>query len=89
MKRLKDLLSYINGKEDAKTSAPAGIEHRGGNLTLGCYNGDRPLKGILDEVKIWNEPLSAKDIEVDMKGLKAVSPNQKIPSLWGFIKGSK
>ena len=81
-----DLISYIDGEEDARTQAPAGIEHSGGSLSLGTYGG-RPLRGILDEVKIWNEALSQADIQADMGGGgKAVSSGGKLATLWGQLK---
>lgn len=86
--KTKELLSYIDGKEDAKISAPGGIEHRGGLLTLGTY-ADRFLKGKLDEVKIWNEPLSKEKIEADMKGPLAVSSIGKAATLWSQIRSCK
>jgi len=84
----KELISYIDGEVDAETSAPAGIEHRGGPLTLGTYSG-RPLKGLLDEVKIWNEALSQEDIQTDMKGLTPVDSRGKLTALWGQLKSSE
>jgi len=83
-----DLISYIDGEVDAETQAPAGIEHRGGPLTLGTYSG-RPLKGMLDEVKIWNEALSQEDIQADMKGPQSVNPGEKLVTLWGQLKLSE
>jgi hypothetical protein len=82
------LISYIDGEEDARTTVAGGIEHRGGPLTLGDYN-NRPLKGRLDEVKIWNEALSQEDIQVDMKGLVSVSSCGKLATLWGQVKSPK
>lgn len=86
--KTKELLSYIDGKEDAKISAPGGIEHRGGLLTLGTY-ADRFLKGRLDEVKIWNEPLPKEKIEADMKGPLAVNSVRKFVTLWSQLKSCK
>jgi hypothetical protein len=80
-----DLVSYIDGEEDAKTIAPGGIGQSGGPLTLGDYN-NRPLKGRLDEVKIWNEALSQQDIQADMKGPQSVNHGGKLVTLWGQLK---
>jgi hypothetical protein len=83
----EDLVSYIDGEEDARTVAPGGIGQSGGPLTLGDY-ASRPLRGIIDEVKIWNEVLSQADIRADMnaEGGDAVSSRGKLASMWGHIR---
>jgi hypothetical protein len=82
----EDLLTYIDGVEDARTVAPGGIGQSGGPLTLGDYSG-RVLRGILDEVKIWNEALSQSEIQADMgMATTAVSSHGKLSALWGQIK---
>jgi len=84
-----DLISYVDGEEDARTQAPDGIGYRGGPLTLGDYGG-RPLKGLLDEVKIWNEALPQADIRADMEGgLTSVDSHGKLAALWGQIKSPR
>lgn len=58
------------------------------HLTLGTY-ADRFLKGKLDEVKIWNEPLSKEKIEADMKGPLAINSIGKSAALWSQIRSYK
>lgn|GEM_PF-1027375 len=84
----EDLVSYIDGVEDARIVAPGGIGQSGGPLTLGDYS-SRPLKGRLDEVKIWNEALPQADIQADMKGLQAVNAHGKLSTLWGKIRSNE
>jgi len=79
------LMSYVDGGLDAGIDAPAGLEQRiGGPLTLGTYT-DRFLKGILDEVKIWNEALSEDKIKGDMMPTP-VNSLGKLAVTWGKIK---
>ncbi len=85
----EDLLTYVDGVEDARTVAPGGIGQSGGPLTLGDYSG-RVLRGILDEVKIWNEVLSQGNIQADMEvATTAVSSHGKLSALWGQIKSTE
>ena len=81
-----DLVTYIDGVEDARTQAPDGIGYRPGPLTLGDYGG-RPLRGIMDEVKVWNEALPQAEVQADMEaGSTAVSSHGKLAALWGQLK---
>jgi hypothetical protein len=64
----KMLTLYLDGEEDGEGSAPTGMEHRlGGSLTIGTYQA-RYLEGRLDEIKIWDEALSADEIQFAMQG---------------------
>jgi len=82
----KKLTSYVDAELDANIDAPAGLENRiGGPLTLGTYS-DRFLKGLLDEVKIWNEALPDNRIKEDMVGGTAVNTYSKLTITWGKLK---
>jgi hypothetical protein len=62
------LTLYLDGEKDGEGSAPTGMEHRlGGSLTIGTYQA-RYLEGRLDEIKIWDEALSADEIQFAMRG---------------------
>ncbi len=64
----KMLTLYLDGEKDGEGSAPTGMEHRlGGSLTIGTYQ-TRYLEGRLDEIKIWDEALSADEIQFAMQG---------------------
>jgi len=64
----KMLTLYLDGEKDGEGSAPTGMEHRlGGSLTIGTYQ-TRYLEGRLDEIKIWDEALSADEIQFAMRG---------------------
>jgi hypothetical protein len=85
----KKLMSYVDGGLDATIDAPSGLEQRiGGPLTLGTYT-DRFLKGMLDEVKIWNEDLSEDKIKTDMKGAATVNLLGRLGVTWGRIKDKR
>jgi len=82
------LTLYLDGENDGEISAPAGLEHRlGGSLTLGTYQ-DRYLNGRLDEIRIWDEALSAEEIKNFMEPA-LVKPAGKLSITWGQIKSSE
>ncbi|HID57517.1 TPA: LamG domain-containing protein [Candidatus Poribacteria bacterium] len=66
----------------------------GGGFNPGCPAGAGFFKGIIDEVAIFNDVLSQKEIETIMeKGLArtlrilpSVEPVEKLPTVWGDIK---
>lgn len=47
---------------------------------------ERFYKGLIDEVKVWNRPLTVDEIESSMKGTAAVNPTAKLATAWGSVK---
>lgn len=84
----KMLSLYVDGQLDAEEEVPAGMEHRlGGTLTIGTYN-DRYLDGKLDDIKVWDNALSEKEINEEMAP-NPVEPAGKLAGLWGKIRASE
>lgn len=83
---------YINGELEASGTHPDQAVNEGGApLWVGELDPNRGFgwKGIIDEVGIWNRPLSEDEIRAAMEGrLKAVSvePGAKLSATWGEIK---
>ena len=68
----KILSIFLNGKVDGELEVPTGIENRlGGPLTIGTYAG-RDLLGMIDDVQIWDNALSAEEIQAAMEGDEVV-----------------
>ena len=53
--------SNINGSNSGALTTSAGALRIGGNAVFGEY-----FRGIIDEVRLYNRPLTAADIQVDM-----------------------
>ena len=83
---------YIDGELDGETQTSAKPVHNTDPLVIG--GDDRgasvQVKGVLDEIGLFNVPLSQDDIRTIMeKGLAqiaAVSPSNKLAVVWGRIK---
>jgi len=87
--------AYINGEMKAEgsisgTIADSGIDLYIGSSTYGFSDG---LKGVIDEVAIFDKALSADDITIVMNnglekstGMLAVEATGKLATCWGVIK---
>ena len=81
-----ELISYLDGEEDGKIDAPAGLEHRrGGALTMGTFQ-DRYLKGKLDDFQIWDEALTEDQIKESMAQSATVDSVGKMAAVWAMLK---
>ena len=90
----KEIKFYINGKEDSKvikakgqirSQASWGV-HLGGERD-GCC--PRYFQGTIDEIKISNYAKTRDEILKSMKDAASVSPQTKLPLVWGTIKQIK
>ena len=91
----KTLVLYVDGEvvADLKVGKPTFTQkHDGGSIWLARWKGGAgwDFKGVLDEVAIFNAPLSEGDLSTIMEeGLEkalAVSPTGKLTTTWGQIK---
>ena len=48
----------------------------------------RYYKGIIDDIKVWNRPISEGEIAQSMKGA-SVNPLGKLATSWGYLKETK
>ena len=90
----KEIKFYINGKEDSKvikakgqirSQASWGV-HLGGERD-GCC--PRYFQGTIDEIQISNYAKTRDEILKSMKDAASVSPQTKLPLVWGTIKQIK
>ncbi len=81
---------YANGEEIGATNTTFAPILGGDHLTIGTSdNFNEYFKGIIDEVRILNRPLTQDEIQSSMRGLGrkvAVEPSGKLAAVWGQIK---
>ena len=91
----KTLILYVDGEvvADLNVGKPDfSQQHDGGSIWLTRWKGGAgwDFKGVLDEVAIFNVPLSEEDLTTVMTvGLEkalAVSPTNRLTTTWGNIK---
>ncbi|MDE0299671.1 MAG: LamG domain-containing protein [Candidatus Poribacteria bacterium] len=75
----KELVLYEDGVETGRVKATGAIGVRGSEFRIA-----KPFAGSIDEVRLYDRALSAKEIAV-LGGL-AVEPHGKITTVWGSIK---
>ena len=86
--KAKTRLIYLNGKEegDQKTTMTMPVSPH--PLTLGQWvtlTGQERLIGIIDDIGIWNRPLSADEINKSMEP-SPVEPKDKLATMWSMLK---
>jgi len=91
--------SWVDGTKDAETAETGEPDHAegaymsiGGEFTLDKGFG-LPVKGIIDDVALFNVALGEEDINElmtgglsDTLGIFAVSPQEKLTTIWGELK---
>ena len=80
---------YLNGEKEGEQATSMKMPVSDNPLTMGQWDtltGQEKLIGIIDNVAIWNQPLSADEIKEAMEGTTAVMPEDKLPVTWGNLK---
>jgi len=81
---------YTDGELSIEFGCKGGpLQINNKSVFIGARNGaERFLKGVVDEVRIYNRTLSQDEIKKDMETLGglAVFPSGKIAYLWGEVK---
>lgn len=88
---MKSVKSYVDGKVEADAPFEGKPDNSAGPLTIGgCTGMPYPVKGLMDDVGLFNVALTADDIKsVINDGLSkssAVAPSGKLATVWGSIK---
>jgi len=83
---------YVNGQDKPIGTGvkPPKTDAIDGSIMVGArHPGQEFFRGIIDEVAIYNRILTLNEIKRDMNGIggAAVSPQSKLASTWGNIKG--
>lgn len=89
----KELKIYVNGVFDGSAKLPGGIAFLGLPLRF-SNNPAAPaeawgVQGIVDEVEMWDKPLTADEIKMAYESplaFLAVNSNGKLASVWGNFK---
>ena len=80
-------LLYINGQEEANVSKKGKITSKNNILSIGWVDNERYFDGMMDEVKLWNRGLTAKEIKEE--ATLAVEVSRKLSTIWTSIKTTK
>ncbi len=83
---------YLDGEEVGEMPCKGKLSKGSGDLFIGCRGGSgRWTEGFLDEIKMYNRPLTEEEIVEDMKNPKhnlSISPADKVTTTWAIIKSS-
>ena len=83
---------YLDGEEVGEMPCKGKPSKGSGDLFIGCRGGvGRWTEGFLDEIKMYNRPLTEEEIVEDMKNPKhnlSVSLADKVTTTWAIIKSS-
>ena len=88
----KNLTPYVDGEMLAQRGAAGKPATNIAPFMIGAQppNGGGPLKGLIDEVAVYDTALEAKEIKSIMEGLakmfQTVNPNGKLAATWAKIK---
>ncbi|MBM3212431.1 LamG domain-containing protein, partial [Candidatus Poribacteria bacterium] len=81
---------FIDGKEDGSADAVDATYGENDQPLVFMVHFDRWLKGLIDEVAIFNRAITEKEISTIMEGLSStvtmISPSGKLAALWGNIR---
>ena len=80
---------YIDGVEDGSADAVDADYGENGQPLVFMVHFDRWIKGLIDEVAIFNRAITTKEINTIMGGLKnalSVEPGSKLAYRWGQLK---
>jgi hypothetical protein len=87
---------YINGELAGEFAGKGALPGKVDNADVfvgKTHEGNRQFVGTIDEVRIWNRELSAKEVKEQMESgrlkLLGVDPQQKLTSTWGLLKKEK
>ena len=82
--------TYVNGVLEASVAASGKIDYLGPAFLFGAHPGKKYwLKGILDEVQLWDQPMTAEEIMDAYESplpSSAVSSKGKLIATWASIK---
>ena len=85
----KIFLCYVDGELDGQTPNALKPDTAKSVITIGSWIGGGWLKGMIDEVVLFNTPLKQDEIKriiANGLGTKAVDPQDKLATTWGVLK---
>ncbi len=97
-----DVKVYVNGKLSGIRAVPGVIQYQDAPLTFGCnfvdakwlFENNREwwLIGVLDEISIWDAPMTEREIEAVYESPPSprdVTPTGKLTLTWGELRGER
>jgi len=85
----REIKGYINGELKGTNTAAEGrsVANTEDDLRFGNTRTGEVYDGMLDDVRIYNRPLTPEEIKQIMTGaFLAVSPSGKLAATWGMLK---
>ena len=83
--KAKKIRFYVDGKLIDEVDDNTKDINSGQSIWVGEHL-NRFYKGLIDEVKVWNRPLTAEELEQSGKQPSAVSASGKLTTTWGAVK---
>ena len=83
--KAKKLRFYVDGELIGEVDDATEEINSGQSIWVGEHL-NRFYKGAIDEVKVWNKPLTAAELDKSRQGLAVVSASAKLATCWGLIK---
>ena len=83
--KAKKIRFYVDGKLIDEVDDNTKDINSGQSIWVGEHL-NRFYKGLIDEVKVWNRPLTAAELEQSGKQPSAVDATEKLTTLWGALK---
>jgi hypothetical protein len=89
----KNVNTYVNGVLEASVPASGKIQYLGPGFLFAAHPGKKYwLKGILDEVQLWDKPMTDEEIMAAYESplpSSAVSSKGKLITIWASIKNTR
>ena len=82
-------IMYIDGEKDgeAATGGAVKMDFSAVGMSIGANGGNNNFfNGSIDEVKMWNVPLTAEEVKKNMIQTLAVEAHDKLATTWAKIK---
>ncbi|MDA1192671.1 MAG: LamG domain-containing protein [Candidatus Poribacteria bacterium] len=89
---------YVNGVLDEEKVQAAGLFKSDIGMQIGGYGPNSPVKynqnrhfaGVIDEVYVFSDAITASEVRDLMAGpLRAVEPKGKLPTIWSELKSQR
>ena len=83
--KAKKIRFYVDGKLIDEVDDNTKDINSGQSIWVGEHL-NRFYKGLIDEVKVWNRPLTAEELKQSELQPSAVDATEKLTTLWGALK---
>ena len=84
----KKVRFYVDGEMIDEVDDNSQDINSGQSIWIGAHL-ERYYKGLIDEVKVWNRPLTADELAQSAEQPASVDANGKLTTTWGTIKATR